>query len=435
MGLVHSPRIVTDGLALSLDASNTKSYNVGISTNWIDVFGGNSGTLLNGTYHTDGPFPGAGYVEFDGTSDYLDIGSSADFAFGTGDFTIEVWVYLKANSVGVIYSNEVSNSLFLYLSSGNLVVRNYGTSDLFNLAGPSLNTWTHIALSRSGTDLRLFFNGVQQGGTVTNSTNWTQNGAEIGAYGNGTQSLNGYMSNLRVVKGTALYTAAFTPPTKPLTDISGTKLLTCQGSTITAAGISTHTITVNGNASAKLGFPESALVFDGSNDYVSIPDSEDLEFGSGDFTIETYIYPTGVPSEFGYACIFAKGAPLQCYFMNTNSLSLFVDTDNAGSPYSIISNSNITGTDSVGQSMWSHIAICRSGDTWKIFVNGVQKYSATHSGTIFNNTDVFSIGDYAPSSGTYPFQGHISNLKVYKGKALTATEVQQNYNALKGRYV
>ena len=99
MGLVHSPRIVTDGLALSLDASNTKSYNVGISTNWIDVIGDNNGTLLNGTYHTDGPFPGAGYVEFDGTSDYLDIGSSTDFAFGTGDFTIEVWVYLKANSV------------------------------------------------------------------------------------------------------------------------------------------------------------------------------------------------------------------------------------------------------------------------------------------------------------------------------------------------
>jgi len=437
MGLVHSPRIVTDGLALSLDASNTKSYNAGISTNWIDVFGGNSGTLLNGTYHTDGPFPGAGYVEFDGTSDYLDIGSSADFAFGTGDFTIEVWVYLKANSVGVIYSNEVANSLFLYLDSGNLVVRNYGTTNLFDLAGPSLNTWTHIALSRSGTDLRLFFNGVQQGSTVTNSTNWTQNGTEIGAYNNGTQSLNGYMSNLRVVKGTALYTAAFASPTKSLTAVPNTVLLTCQGNTISDASSSGHTLTANGDVTlTKEPFTGAGAVeFDGSGDYLTIADSEDFEFGSGDFTIEAYIYPTGVPSGFGYACVFAKGLPLQCYFMNTNSLSLFVDSANDGTPYSIIDNTNITGNNTVNQDEWTHIAICRSGDTWKIFVNGVQKYSATHSGTIFNNTDVFSIGDYAPSSGTYPFQGHISNLKVYKGKALTATEVQQNYNALKGRYV
>ena len=177
-----------------------------------------------------------------------------------------------------------------------------------------------------------------------------------------------------------------------------------------------------------------SIVFDGTNDYVTISDSEDLEFGSGDFTIEAYIYPTGVPSGFGYACIFAKGAPLQCYFMNTNSLSLFVDSNNDGSPYSIIDNTNITGNNTVNQDEWTHIAICRSGDTWKVFTGGVQRYSATHSGTIFNNTDVFSIGDYTPSAGTYPFQGRISNLKVYKGKALTASEVQQNYNALKGRY-
>ena len=183
-----------------------------------------------------------------------------------------------------------------------------------------------------------------------------------------------------------------------------------------------------------------AIVFDGTNDYVTIPDSEDLEFGSGDFTIEAYIYPTGVPSGAGFACIFAKGAPLQCYFMNSislnslNSLSLYVDTNNNGTPYSIIDNNNITGNNTVNQDEWTHIAICRSGDTWKVFTGGVQRYSATHSGAIFNNTDVFSIGDYGPSSGLYPFQGRISNFKVYKGKALTSAEVLQNYNALKGRY-
>jgi hypothetical protein len=227
---------------------------------------------------TKEPFAGAGAVSFDGTGDYLDIGSSTDFAFGTGDFTIEVWVYLKSNTLGVIYSNEVSDSLFLYLSSGNLVVRNYGTINLFDLTSPSLNTWTHIALSRSGTDLRLFFNGVQQGGTVTNSTNWTQNGTEIGAFNNGTQSLNGYLSNLRIVKGTALYTSNFTPPTKQLTAVTNTELLTCQGQNIKDASSNAHTITVNGDAKATI--VSSAFEFDGSNDYITTNTNANFTLGA-----------------------------------------------------------------------------------------------------------------------------------------------------------
>ena len=266
MASAAGPKTVLNGITSLLDAGSSKSWNASVSTKWTDRIGSNDATIINTVHNTDGPFASAGYVEFDGTSDYLDIASSTDFAFGTGDFTIEVWVYLKANSVGVIYSNEVANSLFLYLNSGNLVVRNYGTTNLFDLAGPSLNTWTHIALSRSGTDLRLFFNGVQQGSTVTNSTNWTQNGTEIGAYNNGTQSLNGYMSNLRVVKGTALYTAAFTPPTKSLTAITNTVLLTCQGNTIADASSSGHTLTANGDISlTKEPFTGAGAVeFDGS---------------------------------------------------------------------------------------------------------------------------------------------------------------------------
>ena len=69
MAVGYNPKVVTDGLVLSLDASSLKNYNVGISTNWTDNVGGNNGTLVNETYHTDGPFVGAGYVEFVGTGD------------------------------------------------------------------------------------------------------------------------------------------------------------------------------------------------------------------------------------------------------------------------------------------------------------------------------------------------------------------------------
>ena len=53
-----------------------------------DKIGGNNGTLFGGTHHNDGPFVGAGYVEFDGTNDRINIPASSDFNFGTGDFTL-----------------------------------------------------------------------------------------------------------------------------------------------------------------------------------------------------------------------------------------------------------------------------------------------------------------------------------------------------------
>ena len=428
MGAAAGPNIVEDGLVLALDAGSSKSWNASVSTKWEDRIGSNDGTLVNGTYHNDGPFVGAGYVEFDGTSDYLDIASSTDFAFGTGDFTIEVWVYLKSNSVGVIYSNEVANSLFLYLNSGNLVVRNYGTTNLFDLAGPSLNTWTHIALSRSGTDLRLFFNGVQQGSTVTNSTNWTQNGTEIGAYNNGTQSLNGYMSNLRVVKGTALYTAAFTPPTKSLTAVTNTKLLTCQGNTITDASSSGHTLTTNGDAAANLGSPASAFEFDGSNDYVTtgdtLTDADELYADTGNAWSTSSWFNVDVISGADKAVTGRGGGVGQ-------AAVYAVWVENANLRVRLRGGTITNISTSIAINTWYNVAVTWDGSTARGYLNG-QFVTTLAVGTASNQTNTFTIG--ATNSGSLSeMNGKISQTLVYN-KTLTASEIQQNYTALKGRH-
>ena len=428
MGAAAGPNVVEDGLVLALDAGSSKSWNASVSTKWEDRIGSNDGTLVNGTYHNDGPFVGAGYVEFDGTSDYLDIASSTDFAFGTGDFTIEVWVYLKSNSVGVIYSNEVANSLFLYLNSGNLVVRNYGTTNLFDLAGPSLNTWTHIALSRSGTDLRLFFNGVQQGSTVTNSTNWTQNGTEIGAYNNGTQSLNGYMSNLRVVKGTALYTAAFTPPTKSLTAVTNTKLLTCQGNTITDASSSGHTLTTNGDAAANLGSPASAFEFDGSNDYVTtgdtLTDADELYADTGNAWSTSSWFNVDVISGADKAVTGRGGGVGQ-------AAVYAVWVENANLRVRLRGGTITNISTSIAINTWYNVAVTWDGSTARGYLNG-QFVTTLAVGTASNQTNTFTIG--ATNSGSLSeMNGKISQTLVYN-KTLTASEIQQNYTALKGRH-
>ena len=461
MASAAGPNVVEDGLVLALDAGNTKSYssasNVSLllhgdgtngSTTFTDSSSSNHTITAYGNAQistTQSKFGGSS-MYFDGSGDYLTAPVDSSFEFGTGDFTVECWLYLT-NNTGyrpiVLLGNGASGGpstilysawyLYYFSSTGLSFYRFDGTSTSYNFSTTlSTNTWYHIAVSRSGTSLRCFVDGTQVGSTVTTSLSYNKvnndnlhiGRSRTGSNGNTINYLNGYIDDLRITKGLARYTSNFTPPTTALAGpaIQWTDMI----------GSNTGTL-VNG-----VGFDSNnlgSLSFDGTDDYVTISDSEDLEFGSGDFTIEAYIYPTGVPSGYGYACIFAKGAPLQCYFMNTNSLSLFVDTDNNGSPYSIISNTNITGNNTVNQDEWTHIVISRSGDTWKVFTGGVQRYSATHSGTIFNNTGVFSIGDYAPSSGIYPFQGYISNLKVYKGKALTVAEVQQNYNALKGRYL
>ena len=162
-----------------------------------------------------------------------------------------------------------------------------------------------------------------------------------------------------------------------------------------------------------------SVKFDGSNDYLSMPDSQILEILDADFTVEFWIYPTGVPQG-QFACIFSKGINVQCYFMNTNSISLFLDDNNNGSPYGVFENSNLTGTNSVPLNQWSHVAICRDGSTFKAFVNGVEEYTNSIPGLnpVFNSADDFSIGDYGASPGTYNFQGYISNFRFLKGTAL-----------------
>ena len=382
MATNYNPKVVIDNLVLSLDAGNPKNYNVGVSTNWVDKVGGNNGTLYGGTNHNDGPFVGAGYIEFDGTGDNLSISSTSSLGGFSGDFTIEFWfkggnqnVYAVFLESWVSFTNSTQKWAIQAEGSGptNMIWVRDGLVK-FTTSGIDVfdNAWHHHAVVRDGSTITYYIDGVSRGSETHSAALTPGTDFIIGEFSTGNFEIEGYLSNVRIVEGTAIYTSAFTPPTKSLTAVPGTKLLTCQGNTITDASSSAHTITASGDITlTKEPFTGAGAVeFDGT-DYLTIADTatDDLEFGSGDFTIEAYIYPTGVPSSFGYACIFAKGAPLQCYFMNSNSLNsinalaLVVDTNNDGTPYSIIDNNSVTGNNTVNQDEWTHIAICRSGDT------------------------------------------------------------------------
>ena len=159
-----------------------------------------------------------------------------------------------------------------------------------------------------------------------------------------------------------------------------------------------------------------SVEFDGSDDILTVPDHSDLEMGSSDFTIECYIRPTAAPGSSGYNCIFAKGESLQCYYMSDGSLTLYVSSDYANNNYDILNGSG-PPAGNISLNRWYHLAVCRSGNNWKVFLDGVEKYTGTHSGSIEENAYGFSIGDYAPTAGTYKYQGYISNFRVIKGTA------------------
>jgi hypothetical protein len=156
--------------------------------------------------------------------------NNAAFQFGTGSFTVEAFAYLGTfASYNIIAKcaddSSWGNGWTLVFASG---VPQFWVNGSLALAGSAVatSTWHHIAVVRNGTALVLYVNGVSVS-TATSSTNIapTQPLSVGGEQGTGSFLLGGDVSNLRVVKGSAVYTAAFPSPTVPLTSVSGTSLL------------------------------------------------------------------------------------------------------------------------------------------------------------------------------------------------------------------
>ena len=118
--------------------------------------------------------------------------------------------------------------------------------------GVSKRRWYHVAIVRSGSTITGYLNGVSFG-THTSSNNYSGIDCSIGSLETNVEHMNGYISNFRIVVGTAVYSSNFTPPTTPLTNITNTKILCCQSTTsATAAAVTPNTIVIGGNAGADI---------------------------------------------------------------------------------------------------------------------------------------------------------------------------------------
>jgi len=427
MGISYNPSIVTEGLVLGLDPQSTRSY-VGSGTTWTDLTNrGNSGTLTNGpVFIPGGPFNNSGgSVLFDGDVDYLTLASSNDFNFD-GDFTIEAWIYFssfttylpiietRSSASSTPYAFGVFDSSgyrldFLYASSARI------TSS--SLVTP--NKWTHVSVTRSSSTIRLFIDGVLDANL--NSYSPAINASSSLRIGSIVDPIyfSGHISNLRILKGTALYTSNFTPPTGPLEAIDDTVLLTCQGGAITDNGPSSHAITVNNDAKA---ITASAFEFDGSNNYVSVSNSNSLNPLTN--TLICWAKSnTATWNEYGFLM-----SKRDVFIMHPNISSTSV------SYYYNLNNTWVARTITVNNiQQWNMYACSWDGTTLSAYLNGNLISSGVETGSLNTaDTGVLEIGK-DDGYGSRVFNGNISQVLIYN-RALTAAEVQQNYNTLRGRY-
>ncbi len=182
-----------------------------------------------------------GSVSFDGTSQYLTLANNEAFNYGTSNFTIECWINPASLKLADVYLQDPSWNLFFGLANTSGGMRfninngaNYDPYGVVTTANSliSTNTWNHIVLMRNGNDISLFINGVCRG-TKTGISAYLIGGSEInsGPKIAGGNKYDGKVANLRVVKGSNVYsfgttvgTTYFNPPST-IGNITGTQLL------------------------------------------------------------------------------------------------------------------------------------------------------------------------------------------------------------------
>ena len=200
------------------------------------------------------------------TAAYLNTTTpSSDFTMGTGDFTVEYWFKQKDSSTsgntfqisdtsGGFKSSSFESTISAWTAADDTWKYNAGNSQISTGVKAYKGQWYHVALVRNSGTTTLYINGTNISSTADN-TNYNGTYIALGGYYSTGYLLDGSLSNFRVVKGTAVYTSSFKPPTEPLTNISGTVLLCFNDSSVTGSTVTPVTLNSNGNPTANIYSP------------------------------------------------------------------------------------------------------------------------------------------------------------------------------------
>lgn len=176
---------------------------------------------------------------------------------------------------------------------------------------------------------------------------------------------------------------------------------------------SSHTITANGDvhhSTDQAKFGGSSIYFDGVDDYLSILNSADLDFGTGDFTVDLWVWQD---QEYQWGGFLLLGN----YHGDGIMMTTFTDTDKYY--YAEIGASGGTITLRSGEdfsSGWHHLALVRNGNTFNLYVDGISKVSNTTTGTVSSSNNDLLVGN-VPTPTEHAFKGYIDEFRISKGIA------------------
>jgi hypothetical protein len=356
---------------------------------------------------------------------YLSLGSNAALLPGSGDFTVEAWFNASALGGGTAgyncifsYGGSTGNlRLFLLGTAPHITVWS-GANLFLNVdvsATVKIGGWNHVAIVRSGSTITVYLNGTVVGSPVSNSDNFSGTlniGSEAGSY-----LWTGYISNVRVVKGTAVYTSAFTPPIAPLTAIANTGVLTCQSNSFKDNSANNFAVTVTNNPSVQVFNPFNPTTaylaatnggsgyFDGTGDYLVVGSGSTGALGSGDFCVEAWVYRTSTADAYFLSNLVSSGGGDGQF-----NLGIFSGSITFTGWFTTF----LSGT-SPAPNQWVHYVTCRSGTTMSLYANGT-RLATTSTANNFSSSNDIRLGAYA--SGSNPLAGYMGSSRVVVGSSV-----------------
>jgi len=388
----------------------------------------NAPAISTNTPFTQSKTANVGSVFFDGDEDVVFVEEdSSEFTYGTGDYEFSCWVYRTVSGVQqTIFGRDTvgeHNSPYVYITSGNKFALYYTNSINYTAASSNvpLNAWCHLVASRVSGTLKFFQDGAEVGSASDGTNLVASTKVAIGGQHTGNSNMyTGYIADARVRKGTGV--TSVTVPTTTVTAETGTELLTCQYSgAVRNIGFMddskyNHRIVRNGNAHMGTFSPFSleegywSNYFDGSTSYILVPDSDEHNFGTGDFTIEMFVYIVDPERGDGHTIFLSAGNNTTTQFGNSDAKNLhgyFNNSDTIGKTDGVPDNAVILN-------QWNHIVVERSGTDLSILSNGTRHATVTFSGTVdFSNVQ---INRYHGTG--YDMEGFISNLRFVKGSTV-----------------